>query len=143
MIHAMMLKPDDALEFWPAIEPYIEQALRFDHYRSTNVEKLRVQVERGFAHVIICGRGKDIVSATTVQLYQNNQNERLMHVIATAGDEVDEWLDPLWAVIKDMAEAEDCVGVTISGRPGWTRKLHRIGFKTDSVHMRVNLNGSQ
>ena len=142
-LHCTEIPGDQALEFWSELEPYVIRALAFDIYNTTTIAKLREQVSTGFARVLVCHGDDQLISATIVQLHRNTLEERILHVVATAGSNVEEWLPILCEGLKDMARAEECDAITMAGRPGWARKLTRYGFKTDQVQMRMSLNGRQ
>ena len=132
---------ESALEFWSEVEPFVIRALAYDEMNSTSTGKLRDQVSTGFARVLVCSDDDKLISATIVQLHKNVLDERILHVVATAGQDGDDWFPILFEGLKDMARAEECDAITMSGRPGWARKLTRYGFKTDHVHMRLNCHG--
>lgn len=130
-----------ALELWSEIEPYIISALEYDLYASTSSDKIKQQISTGFARVLVCVADDEILSATIVQLHKNTRQERVLHVVCTAGDKSEHWLPALVEALRTIASEESCDGVTMAGRPGWTRKLRQYGFKTAQVVMRMNDDG--
>lgn len=136
-IYCTEIPATSALEFWPELQPYIARALAFDLYASTSVDKLKEQVRTGYARVLLCTDGDAILSATLVQLAKNTLDERLLHVVCTAGGKSADWLPVLREHLLEIARSEDCAAVTLSGRPGWARKLKTLGFKMDHVTMRL------
>ena len=132
---------ESALEFWSEVEPFVVRALAFDLYNTTSIAKLRDQVSTGFARVLVCAADDQLISATIVQLHKNTLDERILHVVATAGPNAEDWLPILCEGLKDMARDEECDANTMAGRAGWAKKLTRYGFKTDQVHMRMNCDG--
>lgn len=140
-IQCVELPAATALEFWDELRPYVEAALEFDLTRSTTVEQVQHQLGEGFARVLVCADGSAIMSATIIQCYVNNREERLLHVIATAGKDMWSWLDVLIEKLAELAEEEECAAVEMIGRPGWHRKLNKYGFKTEIVSMRLDING--
>ena len=142
-IHCTEIPGEQALEFWSEVEPFVVRALAFDIYNTTTIAKLRDQVSTGFARVLVCHADDQLISATIVQLHRNTLEERILHVVATAGANGEDWLPILCEALKDMARAEECDAITMAGRAGWARKLTRYGFKTDQVQMRMSLHGRQ
>ena len=141
MIHCTEIPASSALEFWADIEPYVIKALAYDLTNSTSIAKLQEQISVGYARVLVCADGEQILAATVVQLFKNTNDERILHVVCTAGEGASAWLDTLVQALQDMAQAEDCAGITLTGRPGWTRKLNKYGFRMEVVTMRLNPNG--
>lgn len=135
------LDPNEALKLWPEMEPLVARALAYDIYATTTPDKLRAQVETGYARVLACFDGPQLISATVTQLYKNINDERILHIVCTAGTNADEWLGVLHEKCKEIAADQDCAAITLAGRPGWVRKLKQYGYKTDQVIMRVNNNG--
>lgn len=134
--------PDKALEIWPELQPYIVQALSYDLYNSISLGKIQAQIAGGFARVLICGESSgQLLSATVITLFKNTKDERILHVIATAGKGSEKWLRQLIDKLQEIAQDENCAAVTMAGRPGWTKKLARHGFKTEQVSMRLETNG--
>lgn len=140
MITIMEPRPAAALEFWSEIEPLISRALRYDIYNTVTVEQLKQQVGEGFARVLLAHDGTSIKAACIGQLFRNTLDERILHVIAVAGEESSSWLEALRDYLEEIAGAENCAAVTIAGRPGWTKKLVKLGFRTDMVSMRMEVN---
>ena len=132
---------ESALELWSEIEPYIVSALEYDLYASTSSEKIKAQVGTGFARVLVCTADDEIKSATIVQLHKNTRQERVLHVVCTAGNKSEDWLPALVDALKAIAAEESCDGITIAGRPGWARKLRQFGFRTAQIVMRMEADG--
>ncbi len=130
-----------SLDLWGEIEPFVIRALEYDVYASTSTEKIKEQIRTGYARVLVCTSGDDVLSATIVQLQKNVKQERVLHVITTAGEASEGWLYVLIEGLKEIAESEECEAVTISGRPGWARKLRQYGFRTAQITMRLNSDG--
>ena len=133
---------DVALELWSEIEPFVISALEYDLYASTSTEKIKAQIGTGYARVLLCcSEPGELLSATIVQLHKNVKDERILHVVCTAGSTSSEWLPALTAGLKDIAAEEDCDGITLAGRPGWARKLKQYGFRTAQIVMRMEKDG--
>ena len=142
-IKILELTQQQASGFWSELEPYVQRALSFDMYASTSVADLERQVKQGYARVLICARGEDLLAANVVQLFKTTIGERVLHVLATAGDESNVWLAPLIDLLNDIAATEGATAITMSGRPGWGRKLRPYGFKTDQVQLRRPVNNGR
>ena len=138
MIHCHELEGKDTIEFWPELEPFVIEALAYDLYNSITLNDLKRQVETGYARTLLCADDDRLLSVTILQLFKNTHDERILHVVCTAGEDSNVWLATLIEALQDMAKQESCDAVTMAGRPGWARKLTRYGFKTDQVHMRLN-----
>lgn len=140
MIRILELQPNQAVEVWDELVPYVQKALAFDIYATITLDEIEKQVTQGYARVLICADGERLLAANVVQLFKNAMGERVLHVLATAGDEAHRWLAELIDALNDLAAMEGAVAVTMSGRPGWARKLRPYGFKIDNVQMRRAVN---
>ncbi len=139
-IHCTEIDGKDTLEFWPELEPFVIDALSYDLYNSITLAKLKHQIETGYARTLLCADDDRLLSVTIIQLFKNTHDERILHVVCTAGADSNLWLGILIEALQSMAHEQKCDAVTMAGRPGWARKLTRYGFKTDQVHMRMDSN---
>ena len=137
-VHCTEIEGKDTLEFWPELEPFVIEALSFDLYNSITLPQLKRQIETGFARTLLCADDDRLLSVTILQLFKNTHDERILHVVCTAGEDSNAWLAILIGALQEMARDQECDAVTMAGRPGWARKLRQYGFKTDQVHMRLN-----
>lgn len=138
------LEKELAVEFWPELQPYVVQALSYDPYLSITPADVLNQVQQGYARVLIAVEDEDeeLLSATVVQLFKSIKGDRVLHVLTTAGDNVDKWLPALIHKFNEIAEKENCARVTMSGRPGWAKKINRYGFKVAHVTMEMKVEGA-
>ena len=132
---------DQALEFWPQLEPYVLRALAFDLEDTTSTEKIKRQLETGYARCLVCITDTELKSVSIIAVSRSAQGERILHITATAGENAREWLGVLVAKLVEIGKAEGCDAVTLVGRPGWGKKLNKHGFKIDQVSMRLNIDG--
>lgn len=135
------LKPDQAQEFWPELLPYVKQALEYDPMNSVRIEDLVKQLGTGYSRVLIAERDGELMSASIAQLYLTNAGERVVHVVTTAGEQSHLWLPALRDKLQEIATQEQATSITMSGRPGWAKKLNNLGFRVAHVTMRMKVNG--
>ena len=130
-----------AEEFWPELQPLIERALKYDPFHTVGIEELRLQFGTGYSRVFIGAdeANQELLMATVIQLHLLGSGERVLHIVTTAGGDLSRWLQELIDTMIATAKAENCESITIAGRPGWARKLSRLGFKTDYVNMRMRV----
>jgi len=142
-VKIIQLEPANAIEFWPELVPFILKALDFDPYQTVTVRELLEQVQKGFARVLIAVNGGELLSATVIQLFKTVSGDRVLHVVTTAGENSNAWLPALIDKFREIAVTEGCARVTMSGRPGWTKKVNKFGFKVAHVtmEMRIQSNG--
>ena len=131
------LPPAVALEFWDDLLPYISRALQFDPYNEFALEDIRSQVEQGYGLILVTIQEEtgQLLGATLVTLKQRVIGGKDLHIVTTAGENIQAWLHELVDEVRDIARTEGCEYVTLSGRPGWGKIAHEFGFKVEHVSM--------
>ena len=137
-IHCTEIDGKDTLNFWPELQPFVIDALSYALYNTTSVDKMKHQIQTGYARTLLCADDDRLLSVTIIQLYKNTHDERILHVGCTAGEDSNAWLGTLIDTLQELAREQQCDAVTMSGRPGWARKLTKYGFKTEQVQMRLS-----
>ena len=135
MIKVNEMEAEEAMKLWPDLEEYVAAALEHDPYISVTVAEVEQQLSKGYARLLVTTDDNEILGATVVQMFRAGAG-RVIHVLTTAGVELDRWLSDLVDAVEALAQANNGVAITMSGRPGWTRTLRKFGFKTQHVQMR-------
>ena len=60
--------------------------------------------------------------------------------ILVFGQEMDEYLDEFHVVLEKFARERNCFRMELSGRPGWSRKIGKFGFKMTAVTLSADVN---
>ncbi len=138
MIEVNQLETEAAVELWPDLAPYVSRALAFDPFESITLERIADQVATGYARLLVAVKDQQILGATVVQMFKKN-DERVLHVLTTAGVDLEQWLPALIDELVTLAEEHSSAVITMSGRPGWSKTLRPFGFKTAHVQMRLEV----
>ena len=143
--NVQQLDATTALEFWEVLAPHVERALAYDPYASISVDDVRRQVQEGYAAVFVAWHTESeaLLMTTVTQSYERRDGARVLHVLATAGQDSRLWLRELVAQLKALAEQQGCVAVTMTGRTGWAKKLDKLGWRASSVTMEMAINEQQ
>lgn len=137
-VSILKLTAAEAVEFWPELQPYVLRALEYDHYNQVTLPGLVEQLRRGLAQTLVAADANgNMLSATVLMLHKTKSGERVLHVIASAGDDSARWLPQLIEKFHEIARQEGATSVTMTGRPGWGKKLHKFGFRVAQVDMRM------
>lgn len=142
-VEVIQLEPELAQRFWPELVPFVLRALEFDPYESVTVGELLQQVQAGYARVLIAVDEGQLLSATVVQLFKATTGERVLHVVTTAGENSNVWLPALIEKFAEISKAEGCAKVTMTGRPGWAKKINKFGFKVARVTMEMEVDNGR
>ena len=73
------------------------------------------------------------VTVTRVQVFPRY---KALQICWTAGDEMDEWLDPLLDVLETYAQDLGCREVEAYGRPGWKKAVAHRGYEQTMIVVR-------
>ena len=133
------MQRDTAVEFFPELQPYVERALSFDHFNTITIPAIVEQLRRGYARVLLVTEGEQLLAAVVIQMFKATSGERVLHVLAAAGERSSEWLQPLRDKLVEIGKTEGVDSLTMSGRPGWAKKLRALGFRTASIDMRMRI----
>ena len=143
MIECHQLDAKATEHLWPDLEPHVGQAIVRDPYLSISVAEIDQQLRGGFAQMLVAVDDGQILGATVVQMFKRG-DKRILHILTTAGVNLDSWLADMLTEIEKVAAAQGIDAITLSGRPGWTRTLRPFGYRTDHVQMIKEVaNGSE
>lgn len=134
MIECHQLSAEATSHLWPDLRVHVELALARDPYESIVSEEVEQQLKSGFAQLLVAVDDGRILGTSVVQMFKRGQL-RILHILIVAGVEMERWTEPMLAEYEALAEVQDIDAITLSGRPGWTRKLTPYGYRTDHVEM--------
>ena len=137
---AELLHPSTAWEMWPdTLAPIVEHALALDVYSLDPLQDVALQVQTGAAAVVLVHTGARIDAAAVLQRQRTRAGDYKLHVLAVAGDGFDTWGEVLLDKVREIAGQQGANGITMAGRPGWSRRLNHLGFRTVHVEMELAL----
>lgn len=123
----------DVESIWPFVEPLVQRVIdRFDMgYQSEHIlEKLKARDQQ----LWLCG-SKGIATTEITRTAEFG----VLGVPIVAGDDMNEWLDDLFNVLRNFAKQHDCKFLEGYGREGWVRQLKPYGFEKYSTVVRMEL----
>ena len=114
---------------WESVKFHVERALEYEH-GSLDLDKVYNAINEGRFQclVVIDEATREIVASQTLEIIEECGG-RLMNLVTTAGDRMDEWQDLLAEEIEKLAREQDCQWIQTRGRPGWLRQLKRNGYE--------------
>lgn len=78
------------------------------------------------------------VTVTRIQVFPQY---KALQICWTAGDEMDQWLDPLLDVLETYARELGCREVEAYGRPGWKKAVAHRGYEQTMIVVRKLIDG--
>lgn len=124
-----LLTRETALDNWDVIGPQIERALY--HGGQYSVRDYYEMVDMETAVVMQCTQGNRLVAIVVLEIIDNiiaGSFHRMLNVMAMAGEKALDGIGQILDFIEQVARAEDCDGMVVTGRKGWTRVLQPHGF---------------
>jgi hypothetical protein len=129
MMEIGAIAPELVEEAWPLIEPLITPALDYD-FTKTTAEDIKDKIQAGEygCLVVIDDEGK-FIAAQTAQIFDQENGERMLNLVTTAGYRLNEWQDLLADAIDNLARSMGCQVIQTRGRLGWLKALRRNGYQ--------------
>ena len=121
MYKGLLLNPEEVLENWILIKPYIESFLE-QNGESTAFTICRDAMD-GLCQVWIFLDTEDELVGVSVTKIDDYPTTKAFHIIGLSGVDWDTWSHLLRECFYPYAEAADCDEITLWGRRGWLRKL--------------------
>lgn len=116
----------DAVELWPQVSGWLDEALTKTHSLMTTDDLLR-NVRNGSYRLWVAHHNDRLVAAFVTEIVRGGRGGAV-NVLALGGSGIDEWLDGVVESLDAYARANDCVYVVEMGRSGWNRVLAKRGW---------------
>lgn len=121
-------------DLWPAVLPLVETGLVNDW----TSEQLHAELIAGRAHLWYATDSGGTIRAILVASIHSYPASRACQVWVVAGSLPDNW-SAFLTYLEHWARAQGCSRLSLYGRPGWERKLRRLGWGVRSVWMEREL----
>ncbi len=121
-------------EHWETIEPLLARVLdRFDYGSNASDLLLDFMNEERQLWSI---NDLDAIAVTQISKLPRFS---VLDVPLMAGSGMKEWMDDLVQTLREHAREQGCKYMDGFGRKGWTKRLHRYGFKPYSYDVRLEV----
>ena len=126
---------------WESFKPYLELALADYPMEPTSMAELEREVRSGRLILLQIADGQGTRAICGIRFVRDRQGEKVLHMAYIAGDSHEMWVDELHTYIWDLARAERCRWISLTGRPGWRKVLERYNDnpKVISLHLRAEV----
>lgn len=130
------LVPVNMVDFmFPMCEYHLQRVVDVSH-GDLCLEGMKKELLEGKSGLLVVTDGDDLVAAITATVSVMMTGLRVLYLPAIAGDRLDEWMDDMLVILKDLAKVYNCTEIRGSGREGWAKVLKQRGFK----HCHTTLN---
>lgn len=124
------LQPFDIVGCIDDLEQYLRAAANQHPLESDNdVREFLAGAVLGRGLVSSITLGELEVGTVACELIRDRNGDRVLWVRYLVGERMDYWLGDLTAWLQEVARAEGCTRIGLSGRRGWIRELSRFGYK--------------
>jgi hypothetical protein len=106
----------------------IEPAIEYDHNDLTVEKVIQRLSEDSLRGLVVLDDDFVPVAFQTMELVQEG-DVKILNLVTTAGDRLDEWVDELEQALEVFACDWDCDVIQTRGRPGWFKKLKKYGYE--------------
>ena len=126
---------------WSSFKPYLERAVQDHPMEPVSDAELQREVRSGKLVLLQIADGQGTRAICGLRFVRDRDGGKVLHIAYLSGDSVEMWVDELHQYIWDLAKAEHCKWVSLTGRPGWRRVLERFGHnpKVVAIHLRAEV----
>lgn len=127
------VRPDQARDYWPHIQPHIERALEYGWNTSDEVLAL-IEVAQAQCWLAV-DEGK-VLGAWVTRIEQSERGRFCLLWLA-GGERLHEWLHLVGEHTEPWAKENGCTQMQMVGRKGWVKRLP--DYKWTSIVLRKDL----
>jgi len=134
-----LLLPEEVLEKWSILSPFIQEALATGQGENTLADHMR-KLMNFESHCWLITDNEEVLGAGLTEFIQYTRHKTL-HIITIAGKNFEEWGGLVFPTIESFAKDGGATAVEQWGRAGWAKMLPKLisGFEQAYVVMRKNI----
>lgn len=114
----------------------IERALSHGAGDRTTAEHLKEAVKQNRMSLWVVHDGPEIVACVVVSI-AHHPKKRAVFVQATAGRDLDQWIDQIEPLLRDCRDLVGADMIEAECRPGLARRLKKRGWRTKALLMEL------
>jgi hypothetical protein len=142
-IECLFIKPSEVETFWPLVEFFIAQALKYSgqYAEPKHVKEL---LEKNVMHLwIMFGKDEDgenkVFGCCTTRFFDNPNFKELQGLICT-GKKMPLWFPKLIKAAEEFAKINNCKRITALMRPGYKKIMKNFDWKMKHCEFQKELN---
>ena len=126
---------------WESFKPYLARAVQDYPFDPVTDAELQREVRSGKLLLLQIADGQGTRAICGLRFVRDREGAKVLHVAYLSGDSHEMWVDELHQYIWDLARAEHCRWIDLTGRPGWRKVLRRFNDNPTvvSVHLRAEV----
>jgi hypothetical protein len=126
----ILVTPEQALEYWPTLSPYLKESLDHGVGESTLMDYFK-KIINYQAQLWVFMTDENEIKGVGLTQFLEYSTHKTLHIIGAAGVNWSEWADQYY-IVERFAKDNGCKAVEQWGRAGWTKILPKVipGFET-------------
>jgi len=128
MSQVIAVKPNEVDHVWPEVSPLLCKALEYDPTGATIDSIYTNIIDNRYLLILMIEEGLKLQAALTIELFEAH-GETVCNIVAAGGTNLNDWCDTFLDSAEVLAKEQGASKLTINGRPGWSRRLKKRGFR--------------
>ena len=142
-IECLFIKPSEVETFWPLVEFFIAQALKYSG-QYAEPKHIKELLEKNVMHLwIMFGKDEDgenkVFGCCTTRFFDNPNFKELQGLICT-GKKMPLWFPKLIKAAEEFARINNCKRITALMRPGYKKIMKNFDWKMKHCEFQKELN---
>lgn len=142
-IECLFIKPSEVETFWPLVEFFIAQALKYSG-QYAEPKHIKELLEKNVMHLwIMFGKDEDeenkVFGCCTTRFFDNPNFKELQGLICT-GKKMPLWFPKLIKAAEEFAKINNCKRITALMRPGYKKIMKNFDWKMKHCEFQKELN---
>jgi hypothetical protein len=142
-IECLFIKPSEVETFWPLVEFFIAQALKYSG-QYAEPKHIKELLEKNVMHLwIMFGKDEDgenkVFGCCTTRFFDNPNFKELQGLICT-GKKMPLWFPKLIKAAEEFAKINNCKRITALMRPGYRKIMKNFDWKMKHCEFQKELN---
>jgi hypothetical protein len=117
---------------WPAIKPLLERGIARERGRF-NAADVYGWITRGTHQLWVATENGRMLAAIVTEILLHPSGKRTFHLLLAGGSQARRWIAPAFARMREYARVQGATEARMTGRKGWLRHLHPLGFHPEAV----------
>lgn len=138
MIELRSVPFSDVDDVWHLMEGYVEEAVKYSSGTLT-ANSIREAIKERDMQAMVAVEGKEVYGVMITSIHNATSGINYLHVVALAGDRFTEWRNDANELLKSWAHTFNAPFISLNGRRGWVKRLGDLGWKEDTVVMKLDL----
>jgi len=116
-----MVPPEHVHDCWPKVQAFLEKAAEQTHGRFHEDDIYDLVSQRPDHHLWVAFEDGPTYHGAVVTSFTDYPNKRVLAMHFCGGNELEQWKDPMLALLRRWAKDTQCDAIEFTGRKGWVK----------------------